>query len=58
MEARSIGIRFDDGDGATDIDNAEIRNQKSEIVYDLMGRRVASPKKGELYIIDGKKVIY
>lgn len=58
MEARSIGIRFDDGDGTTDIEDAEIRNQKSEVVYDLMGRRVASPKKGELYIINGKKVIY
>ena len=58
METRSIGIRFDDGDGTTDIEDAEIRNQKSEVVYDLMGRRVASPKKGELYIINGKKVIY
>ena len=58
MEARSIGIRFDDGDGATDIEDVELSIQHSELIYDLMGRRVASPKKGELYIIDGKKVIY
>ena len=58
MEARSIGIRFDNGDGTTDIEDVELNIQNSELIYDLMGRRVTSPQKGELYIIDGKKVIY
>ena len=57
MEARSIGIRFDEG-GTTDIKDTEFTIQHSELIYDLMGRRVASPQKGNLYIINGKKVIY
>ena len=63
-DARSIRFRFDDGDGedvddgTTEMDNAEFGIQNSEIIYDLMGRRVASPQRGSLYIINGKKVIY
>jgi hypothetical protein len=57
IEARSIGIRFDEG-GTTDIKDTEFTIQHSELIYDLMGRRVASPQKGNLYIINGKKVIY
>ena len=54
--ARSISYRFDNGE-ATDIDNAEIGNHKSKIVYDLMGRRVSQPQKGGVYIVNGKKTI-
>ena len=36
------------------IEKSEIRNQKSEIIYDLQGHRVTHPTKG-IYIIDGKK---
>ncbi len=60
-ETRVIRYRFDEGEGeddTTSIDNSEIRNQNSELIYDLMGRRVLEPKKGEMYIIDGRKVIY
>ena len=60
-ETRVIRYRFDEGEGeddTTSIDNSEFRNQNSEIIYDLMGRRVLEPKKGEMYIIDGRKVIY
>lgn len=63
-KARSIRLRFDNGDGTyddegtTEIDDAEFNIQNSELVYDLMGRRVTSPQKGGLYIVDGKKVIY
>ena len=56
-ETRSIGLRFDEGEGTTDIENAEIINHKSEITYDLMGRRVVQPVKGGIYIVNGKKVI-
>ena len=38
------------------IDNSEIRNHKSEIIYDLMGRRVEKAEKG-IYIVGGKKVV-
>ena len=54
--ARSISYRFDNGE-ATDIDNAEIGDHESEIVYDLMGRRVSQPHKGGVYIVNGKKTI-
>ena len=36
------------------IEKSEIKNQKSEIIYDLQGHRVTHPTKG-IYIIDGKK---
>lgn len=38
------------------IDNSEIINHKSEIIYDLTGRRVTHPAKG-IYIVNGKKVV-
>ena len=38
------------------IDNSEIINHKSEIIYDLQGRKVESPAKG-IYIVSGKKVV-
>ena len=40
----------------TGIDNSEIKNQKSEIIHDLHGRRVQEPAKG-LYIVNGRKVL-
>ena len=40
----------------TDIDNSEIKNQNSEIIHDLQGRRVQEPAKG-LYIVNGRKVL-
>ena len=51
--AQSISIRFE---GTTDIEHSEIRNQHSEIIYDLQGRRVLNPTKG-IYIVNGKKII-
>lgn len=41
-------------DGTTGI--KEIRNHKSEIIYDLQGRRVEHPTKG-MYIVNGKKTL-
>lgn len=58
-EAKSISLRFDDG-ATTDIENdAELENPNSELeIYDLMGRRVSTPQRGSLYLINGKKIIY
>ena len=50
----SIGIRFE---GTTDIEHSEIRNQHSEMIFDLMGRRVEAITKGGIYIVNGKKVV-
>ena len=54
---KSIRYRFDEGE-TTDIEDEEIINHKSGIIYDLMGRRVLSPKKGEIYIINNQKIVY
>ena len=35
---------------------SEFKNQKSELIYDLMGRRVTSSTKG-IYLVNGKKVV-
>ena len=65
-EAKSIALRFYDGDdeadseedGATDIENETIdNNQQQTIIYNLMGRKVTNPQEGEVYIVNGKKVI-
>ena len=53
--ARSLVIRFDDEE-TTDIENSEITNQNTEIVFDLQGRRVLTPTKG-IYIVNGKKMV-
>lgn len=44
-----------EGDG-TDIENITAPQTEDNVIYDLMGRRVASPSKG-IYIINGKKVV-
>ena len=55
--ARSIDLRFDEGEGSTGMENLEIRNQESELIYDLMGRRIAQPVKGAIYIVNRRKVV-
>ena len=55
QNARSLIIRFGDEE-TTDIENPEIINHKSEMIYDLQGRRVLNPTKG-VYIVNSKKVI-
>ena len=48
-EARSIRMRIvgeNGDDSTTGIDNSEIMNDGSAVVYDLQGRRVAQPAKG------------
>ena len=54
---KSIRYRFDEGE-TTDIEDSEFIIQNSELIYDLYGRRVVSPKKGEIYIVNNQKVIY
>jgi hypothetical protein len=40
----------------TGIQNQEIRNEKSTVIYDLMGRRVEKMEKG-IYIVGSRKVV-
>ena len=53
--ANAIGIRFEDG--TTGIDHSELTIQNSELIFDLMGRRVETMTEGNIYIVNGKKVI-
>lgn len=57
-EQKSISIRFDEGEGPTDIEDTEFTIQNSALIYDLMGRRVANPTKGGIYIVNGKKTVF
>ncbi|MBR1916232.1 MAG: tyrosine-protein phosphatase [Bacteroidaceae bacterium] len=42
----------------TGINNAQAPNLESQTYFDLQGRKVAAPQKGQLYIVNGKKVLY
>ena len=57
----TIGMRVageEDETGATIIYDVVNDAQTVDYIYDLQGRRVLEPKKGNLYIINGKKVIF
>ena len=66
-EAKAYSMVFEDGE-ATGIDriNSDGSNkgiydqadQQPKVYFDLMGRKVAAPQKGEIYIVNGKKVVY
>lgn len=50
-----------ENDGTTyikDLNIEDIEGVAAPIIYDLMGRRVQEMKKGNIYIINNKKVIY
>lgn len=58
--ATFLGFGAGDSD-ITGIESAEAAADaavQSAIHYDLQGRRVAAPQKGQLYIVNGKKVLY
>lgn len=48
---------MDDADDIREIRNEALRMKDDESVYDLSGRRIDSPSKPGLYIINGKKTI-
>ena len=53
---KAIRIRVDGEDGTTEIENAELMMNDSELIFDLQGRRVENPDKG-IYIVNGKKTV-
>ena len=56
-EAKSISLRFEEGEGTTDMENSQFTIDNSQLIYDLYGRRVDNPVKGGIYIVNGKKVV-
>ena len=54
-----IGIHVQGEETATSIKERLMQKQhKADAVYDLSGRRITSPKKGQTYIVNGKKRMY
>ena len=56
-EADGYILKFAD-DNITGIVSAENAAAAAQTHYDLQGRRVTAPQKGQLYIVNGKKVLY
>ncbi len=55
-EAKTVSMSFDDETtGITDV-NAPADESADTPIYDLSGRRISSPQKGQVYIFKGKKV--
>lgn len=54
-EAKTVTMSFDDETtGITDV-NAPATESADTPIYDLSGRRISSPQKGQIYIFKGKK---
>ena len=62
--AREIPLHVigeEDENGATiiyDVVEDSLNNNGDDYIYDLQGRRVSEPKKGGIYIKNGKKILY
>lgn len=55
-EAKTVTMSFDDETtGITDV-NAPAAEPADTPIYDLSGRRISSPQRGQVYIFKGKKV--
>lgn len=59
QNSKGFALVFDDDDPTA---VASALNGQSSILngqfYDLQGRKIAAPQKGQLYIVNGKKVLY
>lgn len=53
-----VTVRLRGESGATGIAPVELLPAEAPAIYDLMGRPVANPVKGQIYIVNGKKVVY
>lgn len=54
-----IGIHVQGEETATSVEERLMQKQhKADAVYDMSGRRVTHPKKGQTYIVNGKKRMY
>lgn len=55
---KSVRMRVIDED-ATDIYDFEVNEMQGDgLIYDLLGRRVLNPKKGSIYIVNGRKMYF
>ena len=57
--APEIRIRVAGEDSeATAIEEVGAADAEENVIFDLMGHRVAAPAKGQIYIVNGKKVLF
>ena len=52
----AINFRFE-GDDATVINSVNVETESNEL-FDVMGRKVVEPVKGQIYIQNGKKILF
>lgn len=62
-EVQSIGLRFVNEQGVTTNISAPVIEDNDDAatdmnIYDLSGRVVSTPQKGQIYILNGKKVLF
>ena len=53
----SISIRYDEDDATVIVDNMAIENTSNAEMFDVMGRKITEPAKGQIYIKNGQKFI-
>ena len=61
LSMRIIVCGEEDENGATiiyDVVEDSLNNNGNDFIYDLQGRRVSEPKKGGIYIKNGKKILF
>ena len=56
-DSEATGIDRINGEGS-DKGVYDQADSQPKVYFDLMGRKVVAPQKGEIYIVNGKKVIY
>lgn len=55
-EAKTVTMSFDDETTGINDVNAPATESADTTIYDLSGRRISSPQRGQIYIFKGKKV--
>ena len=53
----SARFRFEGDDDATMIESINVETESNEL-FDVMGRKVVEPVKGQIYIQNGKKILF
>ncbi len=56
--SKAFGPHYSEGDDPDSVNAPNVDGNKSKVFYDMQGRVVQNPRKGEIYIVDGKKVVY
>ena len=53
-----IRIQGEGGETGIEVVETTVDGKQPTVIYDLMGRRVAVPQKGTIYVVNGKKVMW